>query len=61
VSGVLDLMIGFLILQILAVLILGIESRNKPLEELKPDAVGFGPIPIGFAADSLSDRSQRPS
>ncbi len=61
VSGVLDLMIGLLILQILAVLILGIEPRNKPLEELKPDAVGFGPTPIGFAADALSDRSHRPS
>ncbi len=61
VSGVLDLMIGLLILQILAVLILGIEPRNKPLEELKPEAVGFGPTPIGFAADPLSDRSHRPS
>jgi len=43
------------------VLILGIEPRNKPLEELKPDAVGLGPTPIGFAADPLSDCSRRPS
>ncbi len=62
ISGVLDLMIGLLIVQIIVVFFFGIESRKRRLEELKPDAAGLSSAtPVGFAAEPLSDQSHRRS
>ena len=44
VSGVLNLMVGLLIVQILVVLLLGIEPRHKRLEELEPEGGGSGVV-----------------
>ena len=45
VAGVLDLMIGLLVIQSVVVLFFGIESRNRRLETLQGSAPDGGPLP----------------
>jgi putative MFS transporter len=47
VAGVLDLMIGLLLVQSLVVLVFGIESRNRRLETLSADLAPAGPVAMG--------------
>ena len=57
VAGVLDLMIGLLVLQSVVVLVFGIESRHRRLETLQGD--GSGAVPRSAVFDGLGTETAR--
>ena len=53
---ILEVFCGLLLFQGLAVLLFGIDTENRPLEELAPEAVQQGHIVAGMAHPGVLDR-----